>query len=123
MVRIRVVHASKLLAILAAAVLAVALAILIFSSTGSACAAADSGKGAAVSAAIFLFQPPPMEFELPGEDDHTDRAIWTAPESLAGEEPPERSARPRVLPVELKMSIASAMARTAAAKIASSFDA
>ena len=97
MVRIRVIHASKLLAIFAAAVLAIALAILIFSSTGSARAAAYPGEGAAVQAAFFLFTPPPMEFELPGEDDHTDRAIWTAPESLAGEEPPERSARPRVL--------------------------
>ena len=98
MVRIRVIHASKLFAVLAAIVLAVALAVLIFRSTGRASAAACFRGEAAVQAAFSFFTPPPMEFELSGEDEHTDRIVWIAPDSLdIGAPPVGRAERPRVL--------------------------
>ncbi len=98
MIRIRVIHASKLLVILAAAVLAAAVAILAFRAAAGVRAASGFPGGAAVQAAFSFFQPPPMEFELPGEDEHTDRSVWVAPERLEAEaDPAVRSARPRVL--------------------------
>ena len=98
MVRIRVIHASRLLAVCAAIVLAAVLAALGVRSVGGARATTKGAGGAAVQAAFSFFQPPPMEFELPGEDDHKDRALWVAPPSLGGDvaETP-RTARPRVL--------------------------
>ncbi|MBR3503191.1 MAG: stage II sporulation protein P [Clostridia bacterium] len=79
MVRIRVIHASKLLAVIAAAALAVALASLAFR---SATARAENGRErAAVLAAFSFWTPPPMEFELPGETE--GRLTWTAPDAAA----------------------------------------
>ena len=99
MVRIRVIHASKLLAVFAAIVLAVVLTALIIGSAGGVRAAAGGPERAAVQAAFLFFTPPPMEFELPGENEHTDRVLWVAPEDFAAgvEEERPRAARPRVL--------------------------
>ena len=96
MVRIRVIHASKLLAVCAAIALAVALAALIFRSAGGARAAQGPEK-AAVQAAFSFLRPPPMEFELSGENEHTDSALWVAPPSLGADAETPRAARPRVL--------------------------
>ena len=95
MVRIRVIHASKLLAVAAAVLLAVVLAALIVRAAGGA-RAASGLPGEAAQAAFSFFTPPPMEFELPGEDEHADRALWTAADSLDAAAP-EQTARPRVL--------------------------
>ena len=85
MVRIRVVHASKLLAVLAAAALAIALAVLVFRSAGTARAAEYPRERAALQAAFSFWQPPPMEFELPGESARAGNAIWAAPETEQGQ--------------------------------------
>ncbi len=98
MVRIRVIHASRLLAVFAAIVLIVVLAALILRSAGGVHEAARGSERAAVRAAFLFFTPPPMEFELPGENEHTDRALWTAPEDFAsGAAETPRTDRPRVL--------------------------
>ena len=90
MVRIRVIHASKLLAVLAAVALAVALAALLFRSAG---AAEDLAERAAVRAAFSFWQPPPMTFEWLDREERGG-AVWSAPEGPAGE---AVSSRPRVL--------------------------
>ena len=94
MVRIRVIHASRLLAVLAAAALAIALAALVFRSAGTARAAGGSAERAAIQAAFSFWTPPPMEFELAGGP--AGGVAWSAPDiSNGGEETPQPA--PRVL--------------------------
>ena len=83
MVRIRVIHASRLLAVLAAAALALALAALAFRSAGTARAAGNPEKRAAMAAAFSFWTPPPMAFELSGGGDG---AVWSAPDAPAAAE-------------------------------------
>ncbi len=64
MVQIRVIHASRLLAIMAAAVLAIALALLLIGSASNAARGASTEKAAQVVAAFSLWTPPPIEFEF-----------------------------------------------------------
>ena len=78
MVRIRVIHASRLLAVLAAAALAIALAALAFRAAGTARAGDNSEKRAAVVAAFSFWTPPPMLFELP---DAGESLVWSAPDA------------------------------------------
>lgn len=71
MVRIRVIHASRLLAVLAAAILALVLAVLAISAASGAAqhAAGASREGAAQAVAAFSFwTPPPMAYEFPLKD-------------------------------------------------------
>ena len=74
MVKIKVIHASKLLAAAAAVILAIALIVLAVSASSGA-AQGTSGERAAAVAAFSFWRPPKMEFELPGENEHADLIV------------------------------------------------
>ena len=97
MVRIRVIHASRLLAAAAAIILVIALAVLVISSAGRAQTVSETAAQA-VAAAFSFLRPPAMEFELRGENEHTDRVVGSGMEiEVARNVPERRSACPRVL--------------------------
>ena len=97
MVRIRVIHASRLLAAAAAIILVIALAVLVISSAGRAQTVSETAAQA-VAAAFSFLRPPAMEFELRGENEHTDRVVGNGMEiEVARNVPERRSACPRVL--------------------------
>lgn len=68
MVRIRVIHASRLLAVLAAALLALVLAVLAISSVTGTARSASNEKAAQAVAAFSFWTPPPMEYEFLGKN-------------------------------------------------------
>ena len=94
MVKIKVIHASKLLAAAAAVILAIALIVLAVSAAAGAAQEASDERAAAVAAFSF-WKPPKMEFELPGENEHADLIILE--DADAGEDRTLPVERPRVL--------------------------
>lgn len=94
MVRIKVIHASKLLAAAAAVILAIALIVLAAGAASGAARKTSSERAAAVAAFSF-WKPPEMEFELPGENEHADLIV--VEDADAGEDRTQPVERPRVL--------------------------
>ena len=94
MVRIKVIHASKLLAAAAAVILAIALIVLAAGAASGAARKTSSERAAAVAAFSF-WKPPEMEFELPGENEHADLIVIE--DADAGEDRTQPVERPRVL--------------------------
>ena len=94
MVKIKVIHASKLLAAAAAVILAIALIVLAVSASSGA-AQGTSGERAAAVAAFSFWRPPKMEFELPGENEHADLIVLE--DAAVQEDHTQPVERPRVL--------------------------
>ena len=94
MVKIKVIHASKLLAAAAAVILAIALIVLAVSASSGA-AQGTSGERAAAVAAFSFWRPPKMEFELPGENEHADLIVHE--DAAVQEDHTQPVERPRVL--------------------------
>ena len=94
MVKIKVIHASKLLAAAAAVILAIALIVLAVSAS-SGTAQGTSGERAAAVAAFSFWRPPKMEFELPGENEHADLIVLE--DAAVQEDHTQPVERPRVL--------------------------
>ena len=94
MVKIKVIHASKLLAAAAAVILAIALIVLAVSASSGA-AQKTSGERAAAVAAFSFWKPPKMEFELPVENEHADLIVLE--DAAIQEDHTQPVARPRVL--------------------------
>lgn len=94
MVKIKVIHASKLLAAAAAVILAIALIVLAVSASSGA-AQGTSGERAAAVAAFSFWRPPKMEFELPGENEHADLIVLEG--AAVQEDHTQPVERPRVL--------------------------
>ena len=94
MVKIKVIHASKLLAAAAAVILAIALIVLAVSASLGA-AQGTSGERAAAVAAFSFWRPPKMEFELPGENEHADLIVLE--DAAVQEDHTQPVERPRVL--------------------------
>ena len=94
MVKIKVIHASKLLAAAAAVILAIALIVLAVSASSGA-AQGTSGEKAAAVAAFSFWRPPKMEFELPGENEHADLIVLE--DAAVQEDHTQPVERPRVL--------------------------
>ena len=94
MVKIKVIHASKLLAAAAAVILAIALIVLAVSASSGA-AQGTSGERAAAVAAFSFWRPPKMEFELPGENVHADLIVLE--DAAVQEDHTQPVERPRVL--------------------------
>ena len=94
MVKIKVIHASKLLAAAAAVILAIALIVLAVSASSGA-AQGTSGERAAAVAAFSFWRPPKMEFELPGENEHADLIVLE--DAAVQEDHKQPVERPRVL--------------------------
>ena len=94
MVKIKVIHASKLLAAAAAVILAIALIVLAVSASSGA-AQGTSGERAAAVAAFSVWRPPKMEFELPGENEHADLIVLE--DAAVQEDHTQPVERPRVL--------------------------
>ena len=94
MVKIKVIHASKLLAAAAAVILAIALIVLAVSASSGA-AQGTSGERAAAVAAFSFGRPPKMEFELPGENEHADLIVLE--DAAVQEDHTQPVERPRVL--------------------------
>lgn len=94
MVKIKVIHASKLLAAAAAVILAIALIVLAVSASSGA-AQKTSGERAAAVAAFSFWRPPKMEFELPGENEHADLIVLE--DAAVQEDHTQPVERPRVL--------------------------
>ena len=94
MVKIKVIHASKLLAAAAAVILAIALIVLAVSASSGA-AQGTSGERAAAVAAFSFWRPPKMEFELPGENEHAD--LIALEDAAVQEDHTQPVERPRVL--------------------------
>ena len=94
MVKIKVIHASKLLAAAAAVILAIALSGLAVSASSGA-TQKTSGERAAAVAAFSFWKPPKMEFELPVENEHADLIVLE--DAAIQEDHTQPVARPRVL--------------------------
>ena len=94
MVKIKVIHASKLLAAAAAVILAIALIVLAVSASSGA-AQGTSGERAAAVADFSFWRPPKMEFELPGENEHADLIVLE--DAAVQEDHTQPVERPRVL--------------------------
>lgn len=94
MVKIKVIHVSKLLAAAAAVILAIALIVLAVSASSGA-AQGTSGERAAAVAAFSFWRPPKMEFELPGENEHADLIVLE--DAAVQEDHTQPVERPRVL--------------------------
>ena len=94
MVKIKVIHASKLLAAAAAVILAIALIVLAVSASLGA-AQGTSGERAAAVTAFSFWRPPKMEFELPGENEHADLIVLE--DAAVQEDHTQPVERPRVL--------------------------
>ena len=94
MVKIKVIHASKLLAAAAAVILAIALIVLAVNASSGA-AQKTSGERAAAVAAFSFWKPPKMEFELPVENEHADLIVLE--DAAIQEDHTQPVARPRVL--------------------------
>ena len=94
MVKIKVIHASKLLAAAAAVILAIALIVLAVSASSGA-AQGTSGERAAAVAAFSFWRPPKMEFERPGENEHADLIVLE--DAAVQEDHTQPVERPRVL--------------------------
>ena len=94
MVKIKVIHASKLLAAAAAVILAIALIVLAVSASSGA-AQGTSGERAAAVAAFSFWRPPKMEFELHGENEHADLIVLE--DAAVQEDHTQPVERPRVL--------------------------
>ena len=93
MVKIKVIHASKLLAAAAAVILAIALIVLAAGAASGSRQKASSERAAA--AAFSFWKPPKMEFELPCENEHADLIVIE--DASAGEDHTQPVERPRVL--------------------------
>ena len=94
MIRIKVIHASKLLAAAAAVILAIALIVLAVSAASDAAREASIERAAAVAAFSF-WKPPEMEFELPAENGRASLIVLE--DATVQEDHAQPVERPRVL--------------------------